>query len=102
MANTGSYSDNHQVHLLTEKIGFYKDLYDLLFDNKLAVNFDNLFDKGIFIRLGTQEITRRGMKEEEMKKIVYFIDQSFKGKDIAKEVMAFNKEFSRISFSFDS
>ncbi|MBP7700544.1 DegT/DnrJ/EryC1/StrS family aminotransferase [Candidatus Woesebacteria bacterium] len=100
-ANTGRYSENHQAHLLTQEIGDYKKLYDQLFNNNIAVNFDNLFDKGIFIRLGTQEITRRGMKENEMKKIAEFIDRSFKGEDLKKEVENFVSLFQKAHYSFD-
>ncbi len=100
-ANTGRYSENHQVHLLTQEIGDYKKLYDQLFNNNIAVNFDNLFDKGIFIRLGTQEITRRGMKENEMIKIAEFIDRSFKGEDLKKEVENFISLFQKAHYSFD-
>lgn len=100
-ANTGRYSENHQVHLLTEKVGDYKQLYNQLFENNIAVNFDNLLDKGIFIRLGTQEITRRGMKESEMKQIAEFIDLSFKGQDITEEVKQFVSKYQKVAYSFD-
>jgi len=100
-ANTGRYSENHQTHLLTKDIGDYKKLYDQLFNNSIAVNFDNLFDKGIFIRLGTQEITRRGMKEVEMQKIADFIFQSFNGEDIQEEVKNFVSKFQKAHYSFD-
>lgn len=100
-ANTGRYSENHQVHLLTEEIGHYRELYDKLFRNNIAVNFDNLFDKGAFIRLGTQEITRRGMKKEEMDQIATFLDQSLKGKDVGKEVKQFVEKYQTVQYSFD-
>lgn len=100
-ANTGRYSENHQVHLLTEKIGNYKDLYNQLFNNNIAVNFDNLLDKGIFIRLGTQEITRRGMKEQEMRQIAEFIDSSFKGQNLKDAVQLFVSKYQKVSYSFD-
>lgn len=100
-ANTGRYSENHQAHLLTTKVGNYKKLYNQLFDNNIAVNFDDLFDKGIFIRLGTQEITRRGMKEVEMEQIADFIDRSFKGENIKEEVKTFVSKYQKAEYSFD-
>ncbi len=101
-ANTGRYSENHQAHVLTEKVGDYKKLYKQIATNKIAVNFDNPLGKGIFIRLGTQEVTRRGMKEAEMKQIAQFIDRSFKGEIFPDEVKAFNSKFNKILYSFDS
>lgn len=100
-ANTGRYSENHQVHLFTTKVGDYKKLYDQLFNNNIAVNFDNLFDTGIFIRIGTQEITRRGMKEAEMEMIADFIDRSFKGELLTQEVKDFISKYQKAEYSFD-
>jgi glycine hydroxymethyltransferase len=100
-SNTGRFSENHQVHIFTEDKGDSDDLYSKLFANNITVNFDNPLGKGIFIRFGTQEITRRGMKETDMKQIVTYIDQSFKGIDIRDEVMAFNNRFRKIHYSFD-
>ena len=100
-ANTGRFSENHQAHLLTNDLGDYKKLYNQLFENNIAVNFDNLFDKGMFIRIGTQEITRRGMKEAEMKIIADFIDRSFKGENIQREVRDFVNKFQKAEYSFD-
>lgn len=41
------------------------------------------------------------MKEKEMKQIALFIDSAFKGELIQKEVIAFNKQFPNILYSFD-
>jgi len=100
-ANTGKYSENHQVHFLTEQVGGYQDLYNKLFENNIAVNFDDLLDGGMFIRLGTQEITRRGMAEFEMKQIAQFIDRSFKGEKFKSEVLAFISKYQKAHYSFD-
>jgi glycine/serine hydroxymethyltransferase len=101
-ANTGRYSENHQVHILTDAVGNYKDLYGKLFDNNITVNFDNPLNQGLFIRFGTQEITRRGMKETDMEKIVEFIHRSFMGDNLKQEVIDFNNQFRKIHYSFDS
>lgn len=100
-ANTGRYSENHQAHLLSENLGDYKQLYANLFDNQIAVNFDRVFDTGLFIRLGTQEVTRKGMKENEMKAIASFIDRSLRGEKFPEEVKRFVDNFPKIHYSFD-
>ena len=55
------------------------------------------------LRLGVQEITRRGMKEEEMKQIASFFKEIVLNGNmgIAKTVQEFNKEFNRVEYSFD-
>ncbi len=101
-ANTGRLSENHQVHLFTDKVGNYKQLYDQLFDNNITVNFDNPLEGGMFVRLGTQEITRRGMKEAEVKKVAEYIDQSFKGTSVRAEVLELVRAFQTAHYSFDT
>ena len=100
-ANTGRISENHQVHLFTDRIGERLDLYQNLYRNGIAVNFDDPIGDRVYIRFGTHEATRRGMKEDDMKTIASFVDRSFKGEDIKSEVSAFNKKFSKIHYSFD-
>lgn len=104
MANTGRYSENHQVHLITENVGDYRDLYKKLFANSITVAFDHplILNGGTFIRLGTQEITRRGMKESEMTAIASFLDRSLKGESFSHEVEAFVDNYRHAHYSFDS
>ncbi len=100
-SNTGKISENHQVHLFTDKIGDYKELYDYFFKNNIAVNFDSPLGNRIFIRLGTQEITRRGMKDVEMKKIAELISRVLKKENVKNEVKKLNESFQKIEYSFD-
>lgn len=102
-ANTGRFSENHQVHLMTEKVGNYKELYARLFSNNINANFDSpdVFKQGRFIRLGTQEITRRGMKESEMKQIALFLQRGLSGYTFAGEVTEFIGKYQTAHYSFD-
>jgi len=100
-ANTGRYSENHQVHIFIDNKGERLDLYKKLIDNNISTNFDNPLGDRLYIRIGTQEVTRRGMKEKEMKQIASFIDRAFKGRNIKDEVILFNKQFAKIIYSFD-
>ena len=58
------------------------------------------------IRLGTSEITRLGMKENEMDQVAEYISRVvIKGEDttnVAKDVAEFKKDFSKIHFAFDT
>jgi glycine/serine hydroxymethyltransferase len=103
-ANTGRWSENHQVHLMTEKVGKHNELWRRLYKNNINVNFDSpdVFKQGFFIRLGTQEITRRGMKEVEMEQIADFLQRGLSGHDFADEVTAFIDKYRKAHYSFDS
>jgi glycine/serine hydroxymethyltransferase len=102
-ANTGRWSENHQVHLMTEKVGKHSELWRRLYRNNINVNFDSpdVFKQGFFIRLGTQEITRRGMKEAEMEQIADFLQRGLSGYDFAGEVAAFVDKYRTAHYSFD-
>jgi len=102
-ANTGRYSENHQVHVMTEKVGDRITLYKQLFRNNVNVNFDSpdVFKQGMFIRLGTQEITRRGMKEAEMEQVADFLDRGLKAETFADEVKTFIGKYQTAHYSFD-
>jgi glycine/serine hydroxymethyltransferase len=103
LANTGRYSEDHQVHAYIDKHGNHLDLYKHLIRNNISTNFEGseLAGGKWFIRLGTQEITRRGMKEPEMAEIAGLVDMALKGKDVREMVLAFNRRFDRIRYSFD-
>ncbi len=57
------------------------------------------------IRIGVQEVTRLGMKEDDMKDVARFIaDVLFERKnvrEVSREVAEFRKEFTRVEYSFD-
>lgn len=101
IANTGRFSENHQTHVFIDDKGDRLELYKKLVRNNISTNFDKLLGEKAFIRVGTQEVTRRGMKAKEMKQIAAFIDRAFKGENVKKEVVSFNQAFNKIFYSFD-
>lgn len=92
------------MHLLTDRLGERRSIYDTLYQNSIASSFDSprIQNNGNFIRLGTQEITRRGMKEEEMAIIANLIKQALDGKDVKEKVESLKSKFSSVQFSFDN
>lgn len=58
------------------------------------------------IRLGTQEVTRLGMKESDMKIIANFIKRAVIDKEppnlVKKDVISFRKEFQQVHFCFEN
>lgn len=97
----GRFSANHQVHIFIDDKGAYRDLYQKLIRNNISTNFASQPWGRSYIRLGVQEITRRGMKEKDMGKIASFIDRTFKGEHVKEEIIAFTKSFPNILYSFD-
>ena len=53
------------------------------------------------IRIGVQEITRRGMKEDEMKDVAHFIKRvAFDDDNIKEEVTEYMNEYTKIHYAF--
>ncbi len=100
-SSEGRFSENHQTHVFIDDKGDRLDVYKKLLQNNISTNFASQPGGREYIRLGTQEITRRGMKEKEMKKIASFIDRVFKGEYVKDEVIVFTKGFPTIFYSFD-
>ena len=102
-ANTGRYSEDHQAHVFIGDRGGYLDLYKKLITNNIATNLEGTELSGgkWFIRVGTQEVTRRGMKEAEMEKIASLMDQALRNNSIKDQVVSFNNQFRKIHYSFD-
>ncbi|OGD08896.1 hypothetical protein A2397_01380 [Candidatus Amesbacteria bacterium RIFOXYB1_FULL_44_23] len=102
-ANTGRYSEDHQVHVFIDKMGNYLDLYKNLVKNNISTNFEGseLAGGRWFIRIGTQEVTRRGMKKAEMEKIASLMDKALKGDNVKDQTVSFNNQFRKIHYSFD-
>lgn len=97
----GVYTQNHQIHVFIDGRGKHVHLYKKLLRNNISTNFAYQPGRRLYIRIGTQEVTRRGMKQQEMQRIAAFIDRSLRGEDVREEVIAFTHDFSRIYYSFD-
>jgi glycine hydroxymethyltransferase len=58
------------------------------------------------IRLGTSEVTRLGMKEQEMEQIASFIKNvvidNKDAKDTAKQIAVFRKIYQKTQYCFDN
>ena len=100
-APDGSISHTHQVHLYIDKLGDRKQLYERLVKNNISTNFEDRIGGRLFIRLGTQEITRRGMKKKEMIEIASLLTRTLRNDSTLEEVKAFNEKFSKIYYGFE-
>ncbi len=62
--------------------------------------FVNVWPSTELIRLGVQELTRRGMKEEEMKAVAELIDKAVKGKNVREDVKELASSFREVHYTF--
>jgi len=96
----GTFSHTHQLHLFLPK-GDISELYKRFIHNDISVNFDDRLGGRLFARIGTQELTRRGMKEGDMDTIAELILDALDGKDVRTRVQIFNDRFTALAYSFD-
>jgi glycine hydroxymethyltransferase len=90
-------------------LGFTKSHQALLdYDANTSRRLADIFEKAgiitdVAIRLGTSEVTRRGMKEEEMHRIAWLISDLVNGKrnseSVRGSVKRLAREFSKLEFS---
>jgi glycine hydroxymethyltransferase len=90
------YTESHQVHLDNSKIKEGLDHTKILEEANIIV------DKGT--RIGTCEVTRRGMKQDEMEKIAELISRLLIKRDspeqIRKEASKLRSEFNSLEYCF--
>ncbi|MDD3998740.1 MAG: DegT/DnrJ/EryC1/StrS family aminotransferase [Candidatus Shapirobacteria bacterium] len=101
ISSNGKYSNNEQVHVFVDKLGDRIKLYHRLVNNNISTNFMQILGGRSFARIGTQEITRRGMKEKDMSIIADLFHRAILGKPVKTEVVKFNALFKKIYYSFD-
>lgn len=101
-ANNGEYSNNHQFHVFIDNLGDSIELYTRLVKNNISTNFDSPLGGRLFIRIGTQELTRRGFKESDLKKLAEIVNKALKGENVVDQVANINSSFNSIAYSFDS
>ncbi len=106
------FTESHQVVADVSDLGGGKKVSDTLEKAGIIINsnllpWDDLKNSHnpSGIRLGVQEITRLGMKEEEMVEIARLIaDAVINGKDLTKikeDIVELKKEFNTVEYSFD-
>lgn len=83
-----------------------EDAHIILNKNLLPYNNQNDRDNPSGLRIGFQDITRRGFKEGDIKHLCDLVLSVIKGKrkpsEVKEEVIAMKKEFSHVKYGFQS
>ena len=102
------FTQSHQIAVNLSDIRSASDIAKELADNNVILNKNLLpgddrdnSDNPSGIRIGTQEITRRGLKEKEMDEVAEFIKRVAVDKeDIADEVAEFMNQYTKLDYAF--
>ncbi len=101
----GKYSQSHILLIKGDSVGGYINACRQLMQANICTNSRVGFGIEV-LRIGVQEITRRGMKEKDMATLAKFFKKTLKDQvpaDIIKnEVLEFNCQFNSIEYSFDN
>ncbi len=97
------YTETHQVII---RVGYGKGpmMAERLEENNIIVNYqgapdDEAFTTASCLRMGVQEMTRFGMKEEDFGQLAeYMAEVMLHGRSVAKEVAQFRKKFTEMKY----
>jgi aminomethyltransferase len=97
------YTETHQVII---RVGYGKGpmIAEMLEENNIIVNYqgapdDEAFTTASCLRMGVQEMTRFGMKEEDFAQLAEYMSQVIlHHRPMAKEVSQFRKRFKEMKY----
>jgi glycine hydroxymethyltransferase len=103
------FTESHQVAVNVAKLGGGDEVARILKDNGIITNMNLLpfeplekVQNPAGIRIGAQEMTRVGMKEDQMKTIAEMFKKCLiEGHFIGNEVKEFRNDYQIIQYSFD-
>lgn len=103
------FTESHQLAMNVSKVKPATILAKELEENNVILNKNllpgdnvNDSDNPSGIRMGTQELTRRGLKEKEMNEVAEFIKKvAMDDKNIKEEVTEFINQFNKVHYAFN-
>jgi aminomethyltransferase len=98
-----NYTETHQVVL---RVGYTKGIEtaERLEQNNIVVNYQGLYDDEGFtsssgLRMGVQEMTRFGMKENDFRELAGYIAAVIRDKkEVSREISSFRDKFTRMKY----
>ena len=103
------FTESHQVVMDVSNLGDVAKMTKTLQSNNIILNknllpwddVDNSADPS-GIRMGTQELTHRGFKEDNMKDVANFLKQVLMdGKDVTQDVIDYMQDYTTVHYAFD-
>lgn len=102
------FTESHQVAMDVSNIGDVAKLAKSLESNNIILNKNllpwddvNHSDDPSGLRMGTQELTRRGLKESEMAEVAAFIKKvAVDGADVKDDVSEFMSQYNKVHYAF--
>lgn len=103
------FTKSHQVVMDVKELGDVAKMAKTLEANNIILNknllpWDDVNDSAnpSGIRMGTQELTHRGLKEDNMQDVAQFIKAVvMDGKDVTENVTAYMQDYTTVHYSFD-
>jgi fluorothreonine transaldolase len=90
----------HQILILINDV---KESLKLIASG-ISINAGSAFNNQSFIRLGTQQVTRLGMKEDEMTQIAHLVSKALRENkidEVKNDVKNLRKSFQKIHYTFE-
>jgi glycine/serine hydroxymethyltransferase len=102
-----SFTETHQVVIRVSKYGTGNELAQRLENNNIITNYQALPDDESFlqasgIRMGVQEMTRFGMKEEDFRILAdYVADVTIKNAEVREKITEFRQRFLQMQYCLE-
>jgi glycine hydroxymethyltransferase len=97
-ADKQAWTNNHQVHLFRDEHNVR--LVEMFVANNISINTSRALGDSLFVRLGVQEVTRRGMKDAEMSTIADFISAVLAGQEVSYRVREFARSYTKVRYGY--
>ena len=96
------FTETHQLHVFSGIDSDYRNFYRQLLKNGILTTFTNGLSGPVFMRIGTQDITRRGLNVDDMPELAEIMCQAMRGRNVVNRVNTMLKRCNRILYSFDT
>ncbi|MFQ6082969.1 MAG: serine hydroxymethyltransferase [Candidatus Aminicenantia bacterium] len=103
-SESDGFTETHQVVIRVKRYGFGEEIARRLEENNIITNYQALPDDESFIessgiRMGVQEITRFGMKEEDFDVLAgYIAEVIIQNKKIKEKIAKFRQNFLKMKY----
>lgn len=92
------FTKNHQIHVFVDMPR--EEAVGLFLNNNISINTSGALGDKIFLRIGLQEVTKRGMLEKDMNILSKLIVSVLQRKNVASDVIKLNNKFDSVRYGF--